>query len=160
MTLTAFPTTDVRRRTLHLVDLENLIGDPEADAAVVRAVMAEYLAVSGWRVGDLVTVAVNPGLARRVYWDLDFGCNAHTVAGANGADLALLTHAAPEFIERRAGRLVIGSGDHIFVRRELAVRDRGVGVLVVARPGSVSSGRRAHGFPVVHVDAGSTTMAA
>jgi len=160
MSVTAFPTIDVRHRTLHLVDLENLAGGPDADAVSVRRVMAGYLAVSGWCFGDLVTVAVNPGLARRVIWDLDFGRNAHTATGVDGADLALLTHAAPEFVERRAGRLVIGSGDHIFIPRALAVRDRGVGVLVVARAGSACSGWRAHGFPVVPLDACSRRVAA
>ncbi len=145
------PTVDVRQRTLHLVDLENLVGDPFAEVDEVQRALAEYLEVSGWQPGDLVSVAVNPGLASRLLWDLDIECTVHTAGGEDGADLALLTHAAPEFVERRAGRLVIGSGDHIFLQRALAVRNRGVGVLVVARPGTVCSGWRAHGFPVMHL---------
>lgn len=153
------PRIDVRQRTLHLVDLENLVGDPFAEVDEVRRVLADYLVLSDWREGDLVTVAVNPGLGRRVLWDLGIQCAPHTKGGEDGADLALLTHAAPEFVERRAGRLVIGSGDHIFLQRALAVRNRGVGVLVVARPGTVCSGWKAHGFPVRHLDISSRVAA-
>jgi hypothetical protein len=126
----------------------------------VRRALTDYLAVSGWREGDLVALAVNPGLASSFLWELDLDCTVHTAAGEDGADLALLAHAAPEFVERRAGRLVIGSGDHIFIKRALAVRDRGVGVLVVARAASAAAGWRAHGFPVVALDAGRSPLAA
>ena len=102
---------------------------------------------------------MNPGLASSILWELDLDCTVHTAVGEDGADLALLAHAAPEFVERRAGRLVIGSGDHIFIARALAVRDRGVGVLVVARSGSASAGWRAHGFPVAYVGVRATQAA-
>ena len=76
---------------------------------------------------------------------------AHRVR-PDGADLALLAHAAPEFVGRRAGRLVIGSGDHALIPRALAARALGVGVLVIARSRCVCSGWYAHGFPVVAID--------
>lgn len=144
----------VRERTLHLVDLENLLGDgPPGDAI---AVLDRYLAVAGWRRGDLVYLACNPGLARSFVWELgDLGveCVVHTACGRNGADLALLAHAAPEFVARRAGRLVVGSGDGIFVARAAAVRDLGVDVLVVSRPGSLHGRYRHLGFRVAWLPA-------
>ena len=107
-----------------------------------------YLEAARWQVGDLVYVACHPALAPRFVWCLPVECNVRTANGQDGADLALLAQAAPEFVARRAGRLVIGSGDGDFIARAVAARELGVGVLVVARPDATNSGWRAHGFPV------------
>jgi hypothetical protein len=147
------PTIDAQHRTLHLVDIENLLGAPRASAADVADVLDRYLELAGWRWGDIVNVAANPGLALEFAWNLPVDASLHTASGPDGADLALLAHAAPEFVERRAGRMVIGSGDHAFISRALAARARGVGVVVVARAASVAQGWHAHGFPVVALDA-------
>jgi hypothetical protein len=148
LTTIDFPHCETRTRTLHLVDIENLIGDPYADGDVAVDAFDRYLELAGWEVGDLLYVAANPRLA------FEFGVRRPDVAmrsgvGPDAADMLLLAQAAPEFVVRRADRLVIGSGDHIFIERALAVRSEGIGVLVVARPGSASSGWRAHGFPCV-----------
>ena len=135
-------------RTLHLVDIENLCADPDAPAAIVRDVLDDYLATAMWQECDLVVIASNPVLARRFVWDRPVDWSVHTAHGDDGADLALLTHAAPEFVARRADRLVIGSGDHAFIPRALECRRRGVGVLVVARLECTARGWHEHGFPV------------
>jgi hypothetical protein len=140
---------DVRTRTLHLVDIENLIGDPCADGATAAQVLDDYLVAARWSDHDLVVIAANPGLTGRIAWQIEFEHRILTATGPDGADLMLLAQAAPEFVARRAGRLVIGSGDHIFIERALRVRDLGVGVVVVARADHVSRGWFAHGFPVV-----------
>lgn len=93
-------------------------------------------------------VAANPLLA------FEFGMrrpNACVRAGTgpDAADHLLLAQAAPEFVTRRADRVVIGSGDHIFIVRALAVRSSGVGVLVIARREATSRGWKQQGFPVV-----------
>jgi hypothetical protein len=137
-------------RSLHLVDLENLVGDPRADARVVLDTFTRYLAVAGWRPGDQVIVASNPGLIRKVMFDLPVPCNLHTACGRDGADLMLLAQAPPELVARRYARLVIGSGDHIFAARAHAARRLGVSVLVVARFGGCSS--RLRGFEHVLLD--------
>lgn len=144
---------NVKTRTLHLIDIENLLGRPRAHAGTVAAILDCYLSLAGWQPGDIVNIAANPWLALRFAWNLPVECSIHTASGPDGADLALLAHAAPEFVERRAGRLVIGSGDHAFIPRALAARDRGVDVLVVARPASIARDWFAHGFPVVPLDA-------
>ncbi len=136
-------------RALHLVDIENLVGGPRASGDEVVDAFDRYLDLAGWRPGDLVYVAANPGLAVEFLWRVQTECNIHTACGADGADLALLAHAAPEFVGRRATRLVIGSGDHIFIERALQACALGVGVVVVARGDAVHGGWRAHGFPVV-----------
>ena len=147
-------------RTLHLVDIENLAGGPDARGDEIIEIFEGYLGVAGWVPGDLVYVAANPGLAREFVWRLPVDCNVHTAHGRDGADLALLAHAAPEFVGRRAARLVIGSGDHVFIARALQARELGVGVVVVARGDSVHGGWRAHGFPVLDVGRGRTLLAA
>jgi len=143
----------IKTRALHLIDIENLLGSPRASAAEVEQVLNRYLELAGWRWGDIVNIAANPGLALEFAWNLPIDASLHTASGPDGADLALLAHVGPEFVARRAGRLVIGSGDHVFIPRAIAARDRGVGVLVVGRRGAVSSGWRAHGFPVLAIDA-------
>ena len=133
------------QRSLHLVDLENLVGDPRAVAPrVVLDTFTQYLSVAGWQAGDHVIVASNPGLIRKVMFDLPVPHNLHTARGPDGADLMLLAHAPPELVARCYSRLVIGSGDHIFAARAHAARRLGVQVLVVARFGGCSS--RLRGF--------------
>jgi hypothetical protein len=142
----------VSGRTLHLIDLENLAGDPAADPETALRTFDRYLALACWQDGDLVYVATNPALASQICWDMPIKCNFRTACGPDGADNALLRNASPEFVARRVRRMVIGSGDHIFIRRAVAVRELGVGVGVVSRPSSLHSGWVAWGFPVIELD--------
>jgi len=139
-------------RTLHLVDLENLVGDPYADGVTAAAVFDQYLQLAHWEPGDLVHVAVNPHLALEIGWRLPAGCTLRTASGPDAADQRLLDQAEPKFVARRFGRLVIGSGDHGFIAHACAARTAGVGVLVVARPGSLANGWRAWGFPIATLE--------
>lgn len=107
----------VQDRSLHLVDLENLLGDPWATGPRVGWALEQYFEVAGWRHGDLVYVAANPHLVKEFCFQPTVDWNVHTARGPDGADLALLAHAAPEFVARRAGRMVVGSGDHIVADR-------------------------------------------
>ena len=144
-------TIALRNRTLHLVDIENLAGGGDVCADDVAAAFDAYLECAHWQPGDLVMVAANPHLAEQFAWSTPVDCRVRTATGTDGADLMLLAQAAPEFVTRRAGRFVVGSGDHAFITRALQVRATGVGVLVVARPGSIHNGWYAHGFPVVEI---------
>ena len=144
MTTTLTTTT----RTLHLVDLENLVGDPVADGAAALDALDRYLTTAGYRDGDHVVLAANPGLLRAVVFDLPVPCNAHAVTGADAADLMLLDQAEPAFVAARFGRLVVGSGDHEFLTTALAVRDLGVPVVVVSRRGSLARAYTGQGLGV------------
>src|SRR5215471_2716370 len=62
-------------RSLHLVDIENLVGDPRADAETVLATFDRYLAAARWKPGDHVVVAANPGLMQKVAFDLPVPAN-------------------------------------------------------------------------------------
>ncbi|MBA2632897.1 MAG: hypothetical protein H0U86_07870 [Chloroflexi bacterium] len=101
-------------RTLHLVDLENLIGDPYAKGRMVTDALASYLCAAAWRPGDLVYVASCPPVIAEIGFTPPVPCRLFAARGEDGADLQLLAHAPPELVRRRVERLVIGSGDHIF----------------------------------------------
>lgn len=144
--------TDVAGRTLHLVDLENLVGDPEARGPRVRAALDAYLELARWTPGDHVIVASNPWLIGEVAFDLPVPCNVHAVHGEDGADTMLLAHAMPELVAKRYGRLVIGSGDGVFAARARAAINLGVGVLIIARPRCLSASLRNLGCAVLPFD--------
>lgn len=135
-------------RTLHLVDIENLVGDPTAPAAEVLAALDNYLTLAGWREGDQVILAANPGLLSNIAFDLSIACNTLAVRGTDGADLMLLSHAEPSWVASRFGRMVIGSGDGIFAATAATARDLGVQVVVIARPRSISNALQGEGFGI------------
>lgn len=147
-------------RTLHLLDLENLLGDPRADAERALAMFADYLDVARWQPGDHVILATNPWLMTKIAFDLPVECNRHAVHGRDGADTMLLSLAPAEVVTKRYGRLVVGSGDGIFVGRAQAVHQRGVTVDVVARAGGCS--RRLQRFSCTFLEprAADVTLAA
>jgi len=131
-------------RSLHLVDLENLVGDPRADAVPALDTFRGYLAAAHWHEGDHLIVACNPWLMTKIAFDLPSACSKHAVHGRDGADIMLLSLAPPELVVKRYGRLVVGSGDGIFAGRATTVHERGTKVDVVARPDGCST--RLHRF--------------
>ena len=132
-------TTLTTTRTLHLVDIENLVGDPRAATAVVLDVLDRYLDLAGYLDGDHVVIAANPGLMARVAFDLPVPCNVHAARGENGADLVLLAQAEPRRVAARYDRLVVGSGGTVpSPTFALACRDLDTPVVVVARAGCTS----------------------
>jgi len=50
----------VQERSLHLVDLENLLGDPWVTGPRVGWALEQYFAVAGWRVGGRATSCTLP----------------------------------------------------------------------------------------------------
>jgi len=140
-----------RCRTLHLVDLENLLGE-QRKHDVARGGLVHYLELARWSPGDQVVVAADHEIIRQIGFDKPVTCSLHAVRGEDAADTVLLGGAPAELVARRYDRLVIGSGDHIFLRRAMAVRDLGVGVLIVARADGCSRGYRRAGLPVAAFD--------
>ena len=145
-------------RSLHLVDIENLVGDPRADGAAVLATLDRYLSAARWIPGDHVILAANPRLMEKVIFDLPVPANVHCAPGRDGADGKLLDAVHPHTICTRYNRLVIGSGDGIFGDRAHAVRDRGVEVDVVAPRGGCSY--RLWGFAPTLIDPADFVLAA
>jgi len=139
-------------RTLHLVDLENLLGEHRKHD-VARGGLVHYLDRAHWSPGDQVVVAADHEIIQQIGFDKPVTCSLHAVRGEDAADTVLLAGAPAERVARRYDRLVFGSGDHIFLRRAKAARALGVGVLIVARPGACFAGYRRAGFPVRSFDA-------
>ena len=127
-----------KNRTLHLVDIENLVGEPAAwtDENVV-AVFDEYLQEADWQPGDSLVVASNPGLMRLLAFKLS--AIPHRSLCATGPDAAdnLLINAVPNEIADRYSRIVVGSGDHAFTQLLTGLRGH-ASTLVVYGVGHIS----------------------
>ncbi|MEE9416488.1 MAG: hypothetical protein V3V01_14485 [Acidimicrobiales bacterium] len=137
----SFPSRwDRRRRTLHIIDIENLVGHDHAlgDRFAFEHALASYAAASQMKAGDQVMVGCHPGLAFIAQNTLGSRGQIFTGQGTDGADEALLAAADVAFIARRYHLVSIGSGDHIFVELAGELLARGVQVMVVARPERLS----------------------
>jgi hypothetical protein len=125
-------------RSLHLVDLENLMGGPWQAPAVLQQASDLYREVAPVQPSDHVIVATNTALAvdAGLMWP---GAELRHGTGVDGADLALIRQVQDHaWIAARYDRVVIGSGDGIFASVASAFRQRGVAVGVIAREGGVS----------------------
>jgi hypothetical protein len=120
-------------RTLHLVDLENLMRGPRQPVAEMSASSVGYRSLAPVNDGDHVIVAVNPSIAmdaRRV-WP---GARMLVGFGPHGADLQLLDAIADrEWVAARFDRVVVGSGDGIFAPAVIELRQLGIAIGVVSQ---------------------------
>lgn len=124
-------------RALHLIDVENLLGDPRPGVAKVRQARASYESHVVVGEHDLVVVACNHGCALEV--GLAYGDARLVVrSGPDGADLALLGVLDEFDIPGRFDAVVFASGDGIFSSAVAAVSGLGLATLVVARPESLA----------------------
>lgn len=124
-------------RSLHLVDIENLVGYRHLTLEAAAATAEHYRTAADLRPGDLTVVAASHhnGFAARAAFP---GATVRWRSGRDGADLALLD-ALDEFDLGRFDRLVIGSGDGIFAEHAERCRQLGLTIAVVARPNSVAA---------------------
>lgn len=146
-THTSAPRPDAR--ALHLVDLENLLGDPWARGPVAVAGLDEYLVASDWHTCDLVFVAGNPWLMIELGWCCRVDCHLFAARGHDAADRKLLEAAPPDWVAKRFASVTIGSGDGIFAECAQGLRRLGLDVQVVARPDALSSRLRRSACRVV-----------
>jgi hypothetical protein len=141
----------VSGRALHLVDLENLVGDPDAACEVIDAVLDDYVRSASLGADDLVTVAVNHRMYRRACFSLDRGWKVGLASGPDACDHVLLAEAPFDWVAARFDRLVVGSGDHIFCDLVHAVRRRAMPVWVVSQERCLSRRLGAAASRVVHL---------
>ncbi len=128
---------EITGRTLHLVDLDNLIGVPALHSPAL--VLGRYLDRAGWCPADIVLLAGAGHVMAEVMFDVRWmACRPLVGHGRDGADRRLLDQADPEWVSTRFKRLVIGSGDHAFGSLAHRTRREGLTVEVIARVGSVS----------------------
>jgi hypothetical protein len=137
-------TTIPAGRALHLVDLENLLGNPWATGARVAEAYEAALVAGRHRPGDLVYVAANRWLLAELGFVAHTPCRLLVASGPDGADLVLLEQAQPTWVAERFDRLVIVSGDGIFASVAHAARASGLQVDVVRGASKVS--RRLQGL--------------
>ncbi len=126
-------------RSLHLVDIENLVGEPTSwRPDRIRATFDAYLQTANWRPCDSLVIAANPSFMKMLAFDL-VGM-AHRALCAWGKDAAdqLLLGAVPADVGSRFRRLVVGSGDHAFAPLVASLRGR-IETLVVAAAGLISA---------------------
>lgn len=125
-------------RTLHLLDVENLVGGTGAGLPVAPALEA-YRRTIAVAAHDHVLLGSGPTMAfeASVAWP---GALLRVGRGVDGADNALLAEADPSFLAAHYDRVVIGSGDHAFVPLVSRLRALGVAVCVVTRDDTSLSG--------------------
>jgi len=142
-----FPT-----RRLHLVDIENLAGDPRPSLGQVRHALARYADRLAFDAMDQVEVASShlTLLNAALGWP-----HAHyrVRSGPDGADLALLDVLWHENVAQRFTRVAIASGDHLFAEAAAHLAAQGVWVTVVSLQRSLSPQLRLAACEVIFLDA-------
>lgn len=124
-------------RTIHLIDLENLMARTDvtqADAAMARDTYMRTVLV---RPGDLVVIATSHYVARNAWFGWK-DARRLVGSGPDGADLALLQVIATENLEGRFDNIVVASGDGIFAGACAQLQAAGCHVTVVSRPEALS----------------------
>jgi hypothetical protein len=138
-------------RTLHLVDIENLVGGTLPSLSQVREVRKSYancLPLGGM---DQVVIAsshltvLNAGLG----WP---AARYRIRSGPDGADLELLDVLLCENVTTRFSCVAIGSGDGIFANAAAILAAAGIWVTVVSRMGSLSPRLELAAHEVLFID--------
>ena len=126
-------------RTLHLIDVENLVGGVAAGVDAVAAALDAYRRTIVVGPDDHVVLGTGSELAfaSKAAWP---GALLRIGKGIDGADRALLSALDPSFIASHYHRLVVGSGDHAFAPMVADLRARRVAVVVVVRDRASLSG--------------------
>jgi hypothetical protein len=124
-------------RRLHLVDIENLVGEARPSLSQVRKALGLYTNCLAFGAMDQVEVASShlTLLNAALGWP-----DAHyrVRSGPDGADLALLEVLQHENVAQRFTHVAIGSGDHLFAEEAARLAAKGVWVTVVSRQRSLS----------------------
>lgn len=120
-----------RPRTLHLVDLENLLNG-RVDAHSVAEVWDEYQRVTGMCEDDHVIVSVSQRNAVATFFSLPAA--VQRIIGSNeadGADHALLEAIDIAWTARRFGQVMVATGDGIFTPVAACLHARGLQMVQV-----------------------------
>jgi hypothetical protein len=123
----------IGRRTIHLIDIENLLGSPRVCEMASGRCRGHYSRQVGIGANDLVVLATNPfvGYEAGVPWNPARLLVRH---GSDGADLRLLDVIRNERLSKRFDRVYLGSGDAIFTDAVAWLARQGTHVTVIARP--------------------------
>lgn len=125
-------------RTLHLIDIENLVGGTVASCRPVGDALASYRELAGVRRGDHIVIGAGQALLSHAGL-APGGARVVLGRGLDGADLALLSELRNvAWVTTRFDRVVVGSGDGIFADAAAAIRAQGIAVGVVAMSNRIS----------------------
>jgi hypothetical protein len=126
-------------RSLHLIDVENLVGGSRVGVDAVAPAFEAYRRTVTVGPEDHVVLGTGTELAfaSKAAWP---GALLRIGKGIDGADRALLSALAPDFIASHYHRLVVGSGDHAFAPMVAELRSRRVAVMVIVRDRTSLSG--------------------
>ena len=119
---------------LHLVDIDKLLGDPRTvDRAAIQRVFEHYRNVSGYQPGDHVVVATGCNGVHVLEIELAWPGVCHRrKRGADGGDLALCAEAEWAAEHGAYNRVVIASGDRVFMLPFQTLLAAGFAVEIVA----------------------------
>jgi len=138
-------------RRLHLVDIENLVGDARPSLSKIHEAQILYADCLAFGAMDQVEVASShlTLLNAMLGWP-----HAHyrVRSGPDGADLALLDVLQHENVVNRFTQVAIGSGDHLFAEEAAHLAAQGVWVTVVSRRRSLSPRLALAAHEVVFLD--------
>lgn len=125
------------RRSIHLIDIENLVGSGRPSTQDVRATQLTLERLLPVRPGDFVVIGTGPVALMPAYcgWA---GARHVLRPGPDGADLALLAVINDEDVAARFSTVTIASGDGIFTDAAAELSARGCHVTVVSRKESLS----------------------
>lgn len=129
---------NIGQRELHLVDIENELGTGTPSARDISRFRDFYIATNEVPSDAHIVIAAS---SKETLLEAAFGWpHARTVflEGRDGADLALIAVALEENVEKRYGKVVFGSGDHIFADAATTLQALGVVVKFFARAIHVS----------------------
>src|SRR5687767_12868684 len=112
-------------RSMHLLDIENIGRGPQCNGTWLARTLERFERVADWAPEDHAVGAASNWFYKRVCFDLPRSLRVLPAGGGHdAADLRLIRECDPRWIAGRFGRVVIGSGDHLFA--ELAGRLREV----------------------------------
>ena len=139
-------------RKLHILDIENLLGDPRPSQVCVVDAMEHYMNLANYGESDLLVAACNHGAALEVGYALGGHHRLLLGSGPDGADHALLNVLEGEGLSARFSRVVIGSGDGIFAEPAARLSRFGTQVTVVSRTVALSARLNLAAAEVIYFD--------
>jgi hypothetical protein len=139
------------RRALHLIDIENLAGNPVPGRIDVLLVRYRYHKRVGFSANDQAIVGCNHLAFRHAGFSWP-GVRYLLRSGENGADLVLLDVIRHEQVAERFSHVVIASGDGIFAPEAAGLAALGCHVTVASRRDALSRRLRLTAHRIIYLD--------
>lgn len=124
-------------RSLHLIDIENLVGHGRASEQELALATSHYITNVRVVKGDLIVIGCDRGLRLEIglAWP---GVRVVGGTGKDGAEKALLADITAAATACRFSQVVIGSGDHAFTGLVRDLRTLGTVVGVLSPAGALA----------------------